>query len=90
MIVQVVYVNNEDHWVIDVSVSPNTSVKTAIESSGLLEKCSEISLDVNQVGIFGEIVTLDQIVSAGDRIEIYRDLETDPMQARRLRVESNQ
>ena len=49
---------------------------------------NEISLSTNQVGVFGEVVSLDQIVAAGDRIEIYRPLKMDPMQARRLRAES--
>ena len=88
MIVQVVYVNEQHQWVIDVTAKPNTTVKAVIETSGILEKCSDISLASNQVGIFGEIVSLDQIVEEGDRIEIYRSLKMDPMQARRLRAES--
>jgi len=88
MIVQVVYVNEQHQWVIDVEVKPNSSVKAVIETSGILEQCAEISLASNQVGIFGEIVSLDQIVEEGDRIEIYRPLKMDPMQARRLRAES--
>ena len=88
MNVQVVYVNEQHQHVIDVIVTPNTTVKSVIEISGILEQCNEISLSTNQVGVFGEVVSLDQIVAAGDRIEIYRPLKMDPMQARRLRAES--
>ena len=90
MNVQVVYVNEQHQHVIDVIVTPNTTVKSVIEISGILEQCNEISLSTNQVGVFGEVVSLDQIVAAGDRIEIYRPLKMDPMQARRLRAESKQ
>ena len=86
MKVQVVYVNDRSECVIDLDINENSSVKEAVISSGVLEKYPEISLDQNQVGIFGEIVSQEKLVSQGDRIEIYRSLKMDPMEARRLRA----
>ena len=38
------------------------------------------------VGVFGERRELGDPVAPGDRIEIYRPLEIEPMEARRLRA----
>ena len=86
MKVQIVYVNDGAECVIDLAVTDGTSVKDAIVNSGVLTKYPEISLDKNQVGIFGEVVSQDQILTEGDRVEIYRSLKMDPMEARRLRA----
>jgi putative ubiquitin-RnfH superfamily antitoxin RatB of RatAB toxin-antitoxin module len=38
------------------------------------------------VGIWGKRVTHEQRLRHGDRVEIYRELVRDPMEARRLRA----
>ncbi len=86
MKVLVVYVDDSSECVIKLDVAEDASVKDAITRSGVLEKYPDISLEINQVGIFGEIVSLDQLLLQGDRIEIYRALKMDPMEARRLRA----
>ena len=48
---------------------------------------NEIDLDKVGIGIFGKIVEFDQILQDQDRVEIYRPLATDPMQARRKRAD---
>ena len=40
------------------------------------------------VGIFGRIVTAEQALKDGDRVELYRPLAADPKAARRKRVVS--
>lgn len=37
-------------------------------------------------GIWGQKVARDQRLKEGDRVEIYRELERDPMESRRLRA----
>lgn len=59
------------------------TVREALERSGVLEEFPEINLDVNKVGIFARPVKLDQPVSEGDRIEIYRPLIADPKEVRK-------
>jgi uncharacterized protein len=40
------------------------------------------------VGIFASVVSLEQMLCAGDRIEVYRPLQEDPKLARQRRVKS--
>lgn len=45
-----------------------------------------VDLDHSAVGVFGRVAALTQILSEGDRVEIYRPLAADPKSARRERV----
>ena len=83
---EVVYALPEAQSVLDVSVPPGTTVEQAIRRSGILERFPEIDLSSNPVGIFSRKVSLQDPVSAGDRIEIYRPLSIDPKAARRRRA----
>jgi len=69
-----------------VNIMPGTNVREAIEQSNILNKCPEINLAGDRVGIFGRLCGLDHIPVDGDRIEIYRPLSTDPREARRRRL----
>lgn len=62
------------------------SVAEAIERSGLLSMFPDIDLDIQPVGIHSRKVSLDALVSPGQRIEVYRALTLDPNQARLLRA----
>ena len=42
------------------------------------------------VGIFGEPVTRDRVLQAGDRVELYVPLQVDPKAARRARARPQQ
>ena len=44
-----------------------------------------VSVDDSAVGVFGRVTALNQILSEGDRVEIYRSLAADPKSARRER-----
>jgi len=58
---------------------PNGStVREAIEHSGLLAQFPDIDLETQRVGIFGKITRLTAKVAEGDRVEIYRDITADP------------
>jgi uncharacterized protein len=84
--VAVAYVGPSDQFLRVFEVRVGTSVREAIEQSGVSSKCPEIDLAVNQVGIFGKVTKLDQLVADGDRIEIYRPLIADPKEARKRRA----
>ncbi|MEE8233841.1 MAG: RnfH family protein [Gammaproteobacteria bacterium] len=85
--IEVAYASSQQSWLIPFNVEEGTTIQQAIEISGILERCPEIDLETNKVGIFSKIVALDVLIRAGDRIEIYRPLIIDPKQARRLRAE---
>ena len=68
------------------TVEPSCTVAMAIRRSGLLDQCPSLSMATLVVGVYGKRVALDALLSEGDRIEIYRPLQCDPMTARRRRV----
>ncbi len=84
--IEVAYASPQQSWLIPFNVEEGTTIQQAIVTSGILDQCPAIDLKINEVGIFSKIVTLDTLVRAGDRIEIYRPLILDPKQARRLRA----
>ena len=85
--VQVAYAVADNQKVVSVELPVNSTVSQAIHSSGILQIFSEIDLDNVGLGIYGKIVEFDQILHDQDRVEIYRPLATDPMQARRIRAD---
>lgn len=56
------------------------------DRSGLLEAMPELRLQALEVGIFHRRCALDTPVRDGNRVEIYRPLQIDPKEARRLRA----
>ncbi|MGQ9658833.1 MAG: RnfH family protein [Thermochromatium sp.] len=84
--ISIAYVGLQGQALRPLEVRTGTSVREAIEQSGLLAQFPEIDLERNKVGIFGRLVTLDQVLEDGDRIEIYRPLIADPKTARRRRA----
>lgn len=62
----------------EIEVPEGTTVRDAIEASGILNEFPAIDLNVNNVGIFGKITALDATVEDGDRVEIYRPITVEP------------
>jgi putative ubiquitin-RnfH superfamily antitoxin RatB of RatAB toxin-antitoxin module len=85
--VEVAYARPTDQRIIEVQVAPGSTLETAIDRSGILELYPEIDLNQQKVGVFGQIKKLNDMVCEGDRIEIYRPLTIDPMEARRNKAE---
>jgi putative ubiquitin-RnfH superfamily antitoxin RatB of RatAB toxin-antitoxin module len=71
---------------VEVEVESGSSVLHAIRASGLLERFAEIDVSTQSVGVWGRPCTLDTVLRAGDRVEIYRALSIDPKEARRRRA----
>lgn len=86
--VEVAYALRDEQLLIAVDVEEGATVREAIERSGILQRYPGIELNPGRVGVFGETVKLDTPVREGDRVEIYRALETDPKEARRRRTRS--
>lgn len=87
--VEVVYARPERQVLRSLDLPAGSTVKSAIEISGIIEQFPEIDLARNLVGIFGEVCPLDQPLNPGNRVEIYRPLIHDPKEARRRRAEKN-
>jgi uncharacterized protein len=81
--VEVVYVLADRACAMTAAVEPGATLRQAIERSGLLERFPEIDLARHKVGVFGKLRGVDERISAGDRVEIYRPLLADPKERRR-------
>lgn len=86
MRVEVVYALPDEQKVISLEVPEGTTVQAAIELSGILSLYSEIDLTQQPVGIFSQVTDLETSLKEADRVEIYRKLLLDPMEARRRRA----
>jgi len=87
--VVVVYARAQQQWVQPVQLPPGATVQMAIERSGLLPAMPELRLEAIEVGIFHRRCGLDAPLRDGDRVEIYRPLQLDPKEARRMRAKSS-
>jgi uncharacterized protein len=80
MKVEVVFARPEGAEAVSVELPPGATVREALAASGFQ------LLKDQAMGIFGKRVALDQPLSPGDRVEIYRPLAMDPREARRRRA----
>jgi len=85
--IEIVYGVPNKQELLTIAVAPNTQVEQAIIDSGILSLVEDIDLTVNKVGIWNKSAKLSDILSAGDRIEIYRPLIADPKEVRKRRAE---
>lgn len=84
--VEVAYAEPDCQVVVPIELTSGAVVEDAICASGLLSRFPAIELGVNALGIWGVQCALDTVLSAGDRVEVYRPLLKDPKQQRRDRV----
>ncbi len=84
--VEVVYALPAKQELLTVKVAPGTTVRQAIEASGILEKYPEIDLAKNKLGVFAKLTKPDTVLRDRDRVEIYRPLIADPKEVRKQRA----
>lgn len=80
------YAEPAQQWVIALQLLPGATVLDAIVASGILQQCPQLDLQRNRAGVYGQLVTLDTPLQAGDRVELYRPLPADPRELRRQRA----
>ena len=85
--VEIAYARPDIQTLLEIRVRPDSTIATAITTSGILDRHPEIILTDENVGIFGRCANLRHPVKEGDRIEIYRPLLMDPLAARRARAQ---
>ena len=81
--VEVVFSTSEQQHLVSLELPPGSTVDDAIVKSRLQERFPSHDLSRLETGIWGRVVARDQLLEAGDRVEIYRPLEMDPREARR-------
>ncbi len=86
MRVEVAYARPERQRLVTVELAAGATARDAVYASGLAEEFPEIDPERAPLGVFGQACFGDAVLRAGDRVEIYRPLEIDPKEARRLRA----
>ena len=84
---EVCYALPDKQFLIPVKIHEGATVEAVILASGILSLRDDGDLTKNKVGIFSRPAKLTDIVSDGDRVEIYRPLIADPKEMRRKRAE---
>ena len=70
----------------EVKVPRGATVRDAIEAAQIHARRPEL-VDPPETGIWGRRCSLDQPLTEGDRVELYRPLTIDPMEGRRARAD---
>ncbi|MDY6942236.1 MAG: RnfH family protein [Pseudomonadota bacterium] len=78
MNIGVAYADKFNQVWLKLDVPDGSTVRDAIEKSGMLRQFPEIDLSRQKVGIFGKLAKLDAVLEEGMRVEIYRAITADP------------
>jgi putative ubiquitin-RnfH superfamily antitoxin RatB of RatAB toxin-antitoxin module len=86
--IEVVHAAVDRQVLLQVKVPAGTSLRAAVQMSGMAEQFPQWMLADYPLGIFGKVVSDPdaRVVQPGDRIEIYRPLLADPKEIRRQRA----
>lgn len=84
--VEVAYALPTGQVILKVDITPDMTIESTIEESGIRDRFPEIDLSKNKVGVFGKLSKLNATLRPGDRVEIYRPLIADPKEVRRQRA----
>ncbi len=86
--IEVSYALPHKQQIIALEVEPGTTVFDAAEKSGITTQFPELDLASAKMGIFGKAVPQPhkEVLSDGDRVEIYRPLIADPKEVRKTRA----
>lgn len=89
--VEVAYATPEKQLIIEVDVPEGTIMTEAVRQSGIEREFPDLELDGIPMGVFGRKVPKpdQEVLHAGDRVELYRPLLIDPKQARLNRAARN-
>ena len=83
----VAYATRERQYLWAVDVPAEATIAEVIEAARQLADEPDVPWDTAPVGIFGEVRDRSTVPAEGDRVEIYRPLQTDPRERRRESVQ---
>jgi putative ubiquitin-RnfH superfamily antitoxin RatB of RatAB toxin-antitoxin module len=84
--VEVAYARPGRQDVIRIKLPAGSTIRQAVEASGLARRYPEIDPAKVKVGIFGKLSKMDAALRDRDRVEIYRPLIADPKEVRKQRA----
>lgn len=67
----------------DLELDAGATVADAINQSAVARRFPQENIAALQAGIWGQPVGQNHLLTAGDRVELYRPLQRDPREARR-------
>ncbi len=82
--IEVAYATPEKQLIVELDIEEGLTLRQAALLSGLDHEFTGLEIESAALGLFGRKVPKpdEELVKAGDRIEIYRPLIIDPKQAR--------
>jgi putative ubiquitin-RnfH superfamily antitoxin RatB of RatAB toxin-antitoxin module len=86
MKIEVAYALENKQTLLALEVDKGTTLKQAVELSGIMASYPKIDLSKDKTGIFGKVAKLDTVLRPKDRVEIYRPLIADAKQVRKERA----
>lgn len=86
--VEVAYAAVDDQALILLQVPVGTTATQAVELSGIAQRFLQVDFSQCPMGIFANLLDspVTHVLHAGDRIELYRPLQADPKEVRRMRA----
>ena len=85
--VEVAYALSEKQRIVKLDVPNGTTALQAVSMSQLDEVFEELVVGPDiKLGVWGKAVTGDRVLTAGERVEIYRPLLVDPKEVRKARA----
>lgn len=84
--IEVVYALADRQDIIPLTLAAGTTLKQAVEASGLTAKYPDIDLAKGKYGIYSKLAKPDTALRDRDRVEIYRPLIADPKEVRKQRA----
>ena len=84
--ITVAYAGPEWSGEIDCPVSAGASIGDAIAASGIGQHISGFPMTTIVCGVWGKVRPIGHVLREGDRVEIYRPLQADPKDARRMKA----
>ena len=80
---EVVFALKSEQIILPLEVPASSCIEDVISKSGIKDIFTSEPLDSYPVGIWGEIRERNTVIEDGDRIELYRNLHSDPKEKRR-------
>jgi putative ubiquitin-RnfH superfamily antitoxin RatB of RatAB toxin-antitoxin module len=84
--VQVVYATSLAIWQRSLELPAGATALEGLRASGLLQAFPGLTRSRLAMGVFGQVCEEQHILMDGDRLEVYRSLEFDPLESRRRRA----
>ena len=84
--VEVVYALPKEQTLLSFEAEEGISAKDAILQSGILEQYPDLDIEKMDIGLFGKMKKMTEVLRDKDRVEIYRPLIADPKEVRKRRA----